>query len=191
MRVIAGEFRGMKLFVPKGDDIRPTTDRAREDIFNILSPYIAGCTFLDLFAGTGAAGIEAVSRGAAKSVFVDNSQKSIELIRQNIQKTKRSENFEFFKSDALKYLHETIHSYDIIFLDPPYNFRDCEKIISLICSRNLLNRGGAVAAEQGREPQLPETIGNLSLFRKKLYSSSAVYFYKENSIENSFLSGEL
>ena len=191
MRVIAGEFRGMKLIAPKGDDIRPTADRAREDIFNILSPYIADCTFLDIFAGTGAAGIEAVSRGAAKAVFVDNSQKSIELIRQNTQKTKRSENFEFFKSDASKFLHETIHSYDIIFLDPPYNFRDCEKLIRLISSRKLLKQGGVLAAEQARETQLPDTIGNLSLFRKKLYSASAVLFYKENSLENSFLSGEL
>ena len=115
MRVITGRFRGMALLAPKGDDIRPTTDRVKEDVFNTLMPYInEDGIFLDLFCGTGAMAVEAVSRGFNKAELVDNSKTSLELAAKNTQKTKHPEFFRLIRSDAKGYLLATKKEYDII-----------------------------------------------------------------------------
>jgi 16S rRNA (guanine966-N2)-methyltransferase len=122
MRVIAGHFRGTRLYAPSGMDIRPTADRLRESIFNIIGPRIRGKQVLDLFAGTGAMGIEALSRGAAHAVFIDNHPQALELIRRNITKVRAGERTTVISWDIARNLQcLRDHSLsDIIFMDPPY-----------------------------------------------------------------------
>lgn len=122
MRVISGQFRGTRLHTPSGTDIRPTADRLRESIFNIIGPRIRGKRVLDLFAGTGAMGIEALSRGATHAVFIDNHPQALDLIRRNIAKVKISERATIVSWDIaqnLQCLRDHAVS-DIIFMDPPY-----------------------------------------------------------------------
>jgi len=122
VRVIAGHFRGTRLHAPSGMDIRPTADRLRESIFNIIGPRIRGKHVLDLFAGTGAMGIEALSRGAEHAVFIDNHPQALELIRRNITKVKAGERATVISWDIarnLKCLRDHSVS-DIVFIDPPY-----------------------------------------------------------------------
>jgi len=122
VRIIAGNFRGTRLHAPSGIDIRPTADRLRESIFNIIGPRIQGKRVLDLFAGTGAMGIEALSRGANHAVFIDNHPQSLNLIRRNIAKVKISERATVIAWDIAKNLQclRDHAASDIIFMDPPY-----------------------------------------------------------------------
>lgn len=124
MRVIAGSARRLLLKTLDGLDTRPTTDRIKETLFNMLNPRIPGCIFLDLFAGSGAIGIEALSRGAGMAVMVDNNPKAAECIRENLRKTRLEENALVMSQDviaALKKLEGRNLRFDIIFMDPPYN----------------------------------------------------------------------
>ncbi len=122
MRVIAGSAGSLKLKTPEGMDTRPTTDRIKETLFNMISPYLCDCNFLDLFGGSGAIGIKALSRGAKRAVFVEKNPKAVACIRENLQFTKLEEKAEVIAKDALSaigYL-EGRGVFDYIFLDPPY-----------------------------------------------------------------------
>ena len=120
MRIVGGKYKGRVLLEFKGKDIRPTSDKARESLFNILQFKIAGATFLDLFCGTGAMGIEALSRGAKKVTFNDIDRKSITLLKSNLEKLKVDEEYSVCNFDALRFLKTTTEKYDIIYIDPPY-----------------------------------------------------------------------
>ena len=122
MRVISGKVRGLKLNTPKNEDVRPTTDRVKESLFNIVSPYIMESDVLDLFAGTGSLGIECLSRGANKCVFVDVSKESISIVKSNIKKARVENestvlNLDF--KDAINKLKIQNNKFDVIFMDPP------------------------------------------------------------------------
>lgn len=124
MRVIAGKARSLLLKTIEGMDTRPTTDRTKETLFNVLSPEIADCRFLDLFAGSGAIGIEALSRGAKSACFVEQSQKAADCIEENLKFTRLGENARVLRKDvlsALRLLEHENEPFDIIFMDPPYN----------------------------------------------------------------------
>ena len=144
MRVIAGKHRGRVLKEFKGREIRPTSDRAKEALFNILQFDIAGCAFLDLYSGTGGIGIEAISRGAEKVVFVDNSEESIKLLKENLKYLK--EEAEVVRSDAAAYIACSGTKFDFIFLDPPYR-DDAKPLITAIAERGILNDGGRIIYE--------------------------------------------
>lgn len=144
MRVIAGKHRGRVLKEFKGREIRPTSDRAKEALFNILQFDIAGCAFLDLYSGTGGIGIEAISRGAEKVVFVDNSEESIKLLKENLKYLK--EEAEVVRSDAAAYIACSRTKFDFIFLDPPYH-DDAKPLITAIAERGILNDGGRIIYE--------------------------------------------
>lgn len=123
MRVIAGSARSLKLVTIDSLDTRPTTDRIKETLFNMLSPYMRGCSFLDFFSGSGAIGIEALSRGAEKAVFVENGRKALECINKNLDFTHLRDRAQVISSDAvlaISTLERQGESYDIIFMDPPY-----------------------------------------------------------------------
>lgn len=130
MRVIAGKARSLKLKTIEGTDTRPTTDRIKETLFNMLNADIPGCTFLDLFSGSGAIGIEALSRGADKAILVENSPKACKCIRENLLFTHLEEGAKVMECDCLTAINKLNGSevFDIIFMDPPYN-KDYEKII--------------------------------------------------------------
>ena len=155
MRVIAGKYKGRTLFSPKGDAVRPTTDRIKENIFNLLQFRIAGAAFLDLFGGSGAMSVEALSRGAAKTVTVDNARESIALIKRNFEKVgvgKEAQILERDYASALLYLRGS--KFDFIFLDPPYRADFYENLLLSIEESGVLAEGGEVIFEHATERPL-------------------------------------
>lgn len=121
MRVIAGMRRGMKLAEFEGSDVRPTTDRVKENIFNIISPYVPDAKVLDMFSGTGALSIEAVSRGAERAVLCELSDSSAKIVKKNLERADFGDKCTLVLGDSIAYAKKTAEKFDIIFLDPPYN----------------------------------------------------------------------
>ena len=181
MRVISGSVGGLKLKAPEGLETRPTTDRIKESLFNIIAPEIYDTYFLDIFSGSGGIGIEALSRGASFAVFIDNSRKSADIIRSNLKAAKFEEKAELLNTDAqraLKVLSEKNMRFDIIFMDPPYSKGLTEKTLSALEQYKLLKETGFIIAEQSREePQ--EYTGQFEVFRVKDYKrTSKMTFYR-------------
>lgn len=178
VRVIAGKYRRLTLEGPKDDQIRPTMDRAKEGLFNIINMDIYNASFLDLFAGTGAISIEAISRGcdAKGSTIVDGSNEAIKLINRNLAKIE--EEPKVVRADVFKYLEREIQQYDYIFMDPPYNMDlvDIQKIIDLIVTNNLLTENGKIIFEFETKKAIEFTGINLVKFKK--YGISGFSFYE-------------
>ena len=179
MRVIAGCARGRKLIAPDGLNIRPTTDRMKENLFNILAAHIPGARFLDVFSGTGSIGIEALSRGAESAVFVDAA--SAFLIRQNLSLTGLTERALVLKYDyaaALRKLNEKHMIFDIIFMDPPYNKGFVPQAAKLINELPLLSRQGLLVVETSATDEILPHINYMSLYKVKRYSTSVFFFFQ-------------
>lgn len=178
MRVITGKKRGMKLLSPPEDaPIRPTADRTKESVFNLIHEGIEG-TFLDLFAGSGQMGIEALSRGAEKAVFCDNEKTAIDLIKANIKKTGFT-NYTVFFGDYRKYLKTTTEKFDIIFIDPPYDRGLVQKALAVIGENgSCLKNGGTVIVECKYSETMPEEQGRLILKDKRKYGIASVLIYR-------------
>jgi len=174
MRVVAGKHRGRVLNEFKGKDIRPTADRAKEALFNILQFDIAGSTFLDLFSGTGSIGIEALSRGAGKVVFVDSSLESVKLIKSNLELLK--EKAEVYNSDGITFLQCLSGKFDYIFIDPPYKSDTGEKALQIISERKLLNVGGAAVYEH--DGDYVKDFDNLEHYDLRRYGIAVFEFYR-------------
>ena len=149
MRVVAGTARGTRLSAPKGVDIRPTSDRAKEAIFNSLHSRsaIEEAEVLDLFAGTGALGIEALSRGAKKATFVDKSSESLELVRENLKKSGFEKKAETVNEDSVNWLQKSSKPSDLVLLDPPYGFEDWPELLDALFQK----QPGIVVIESDRE----------------------------------------
>lgn len=165
MRVITGIARGRRLETLEGDDVRPTTDRIKEAVFSIIQFETEGRVFLDLFAGSGQMGIEALSRGASRCVFVDSSQRSIRAINENLRTTKLEKYSEVINRDSYDYIKHTARTFDIIILDPPYRHNHIDNILPFAAAK--LNNGGFIVCEyekEADEPAVPE-----SLVLKKTY----------------------
>ena len=178
MRVITGTARGHKLVAPEGLDTRPTTDRIKETLFNILSPSIWDCSFLDLFSGSGAIGIEALSRGAKEAVFVEQAPKALEAIGQNLSQTKLTERAEVKKMDvlaALALLGSQGRQFDLIFLDPPYQKGLYGPVLEAIVREKVLKEDGMIIAEHLSKETMPPIAG-LTVSRVKNYGATAMTF---------------
>ena len=173
MRIIAGKHRGRVLKEFKGREIRPTADRAKEAIFNILQTEIYGSTFLDLYCGTGNMGIEALSRGASKVVLVDSSKDSIALAKANLEMLKESA--EVYCTDALSYVLSTKSKFDIIFLDPPYNI-DATPVLQAIAESGVLNEDGVIIYEHSEDFKVPD-IDCLDHLNTRKYGMAHFEFY--------------
>ena len=154
MRVITGIARGRKLKEPEGRDIRPTADQVKESVFNIIQGDVEGRTCLDLFSGTGQMGIEALSRGAARCVFVDADRAAVRLTKLNLEKTGLKG--EVYQDDALRFL-ESREKYDLIIIDPPYQSGLYEKVLQRIKDFDKLHTGGIMVVESSAdyEPESP------------------------------------
>lgn len=150
MRVIAGTARGTKLKAPKGMQVRPTADRVKEALFSILGPRIPGAFFIDLYAGSGAIGIEALSRGADFCIFVENKRTNVALIKENITKTGFNSKARVICADAVKTItslaSENVKA-DLIFMDPPYNYNDIVTIVDSALNQNIVSGSGLIIAE--------------------------------------------
>jgi 16S rRNA (guanine(966)-N(2))-methyltransferase RsmD len=186
MRVIAGTYRSRVLKSLKGLELRPTSDKLRETLFNVLGPSVAGSRFIDLFAGTGAIGIEALSRGAAEVVFVENHPTATALIRKNLESLDIRSGANVLAVDALRGLEKLASrqksdsvGYDFVFLDPPYAAgKDYARVLEFLGSANLLAPGGIVVAEHRRSFDLPEEAGALRRYRVLKQGDAALSFYR-------------
>lgn len=155
MRVITGTARGRRLKEPVGMDIRPTTDMVKESVFNIIQMKVEGSRMLDLFAGTGQMGIEALSRGAREAVFVDASPEAIKLVKENLNTTGFTDKARVVRTDSLMYLRSG-EKFDIVFVDPPYDTDLLEKSLSFATGFDILNENGIIICESRREKEIPD-----------------------------------
>ena len=189
MRIIAGTYRSRVLKSLNGLALRPTSDRLRETLFNVLAPNIAGSHFVDLFAGTGAIGIEALSRGATEVVFIENHAPAATLIRRNLESLGIDTGVTVLAVDALRGLamlaarrNPGAPAFDIIFLDPPYAAaEDYSRVLEFLGSADLLAPGGMVVAEHRRNFDLPEEPGGLKRFRVLRQGDAALGFYRRRN----------
>ncbi len=186
MRIIAGKYRGRKLKSPPSLQTRPTSDRLRETLFNILAPRINGARFLDLCAGSGAVGIEALSRGAAHATFVDRSRKMYALIETNLKALNASDDeIEVVSREALEFLKRRAKqeavAFDIIFFDPPYAM-DYETVLDYVGEHatRVLAEDGVVIVEHHRKKDLKEEFGGLGRYRMLKQGDSCLSFYKSS-----------
>lgn len=177
MRIIAGEYKGRKLNTPPDYSVRPTTDKVKEALFSILTNKIWGSRVLDLFAGTGNLGIEALSRGASECVFADSSRESIRLIRENIAHCKAEDGARVAAGDFKKVLLNQSEPFDIILLDPPYDkglLDDCFKIIA---EQELLAEDGIIVAEHRKEEVLPDEFYGFEKTKERRYGTVILSIY--------------
>jgi 16S rRNA (guanine(966)-N(2))-methyltransferase RsmD len=183
VRIIAGKYRGRRLKSPPSDRTRPTSDRLRETLFNVLAPKIEGAKFLDLCAGTGAVGIEALSRGAAHATFVDQSRQMCALIEENLNALSIENDVEILTAEVSEYLRRLVkmerEPFDIVFFDPPYQ-ADYEKVLAYFGdhSSQLLAADAVLIAEHDKRKELPEELGILKRYRKVKQGDSVLSFYR-------------
>jgi 16S rRNA (guanine966-N2)-methyltransferase len=182
VRVIAGKYRSRPLRSLKGQALRPTSDRLRETLFNILGLTVSDATFVDLYAGTGAVGIEALSRGARAAIFIEQHGPAAALIRRNLDSLAIGGEAEILGLDVLRGLKrlEVRHAHaEFIFLDPPYAADDeYENVIEYLGQSSLLAPGGRVIAEHLRKRSLPERTGDLERIRVIEQGDAALSFYR-------------
>ena len=185
MRVIAGSARSLPLKTVRSDKVRPTTDRIKETLFNILMPEIPGCRFLDLFAGAGAIGIEALSRGAAEAVFVDKSQEACDVIEGNLAFTHLDENAVVLRRDVGDAVFELSGkgAFDVIFMDPPYGKGYVPEVLRAIGRAGLAHEETLVVAEEDLSDDLKEgdIVSGFRLYRVKKYRSNRHLFFKKEA----------
>lgn len=181
MRVIAGAFKGRVLQSPEWDGLRPTSDRLRETLFNILAPRIDGARMLDVCAGTGAVGIEALSRGAAAVTFVEEDRRALALIEANLRKCGVREGYTIDRRNALaRALVLPGGPFDIVFLDPPYAQRSLEPWLEL-ASAQVTSRG-LVVLEHASRLQAPSPVDGLTMVRRLRQGDSALAFYEPDVV---------
>lgn len=179
LRITGGEFRGRKLTAPKGRSTRPTSDKVREAIFGIIGQKIKGASFLDCFAGTGAMGIEAISRGSSAVTLVEKKRKTALLIRYNLENLGLEASvmvMDFFK--AAENFEEKNVKWDLIFVDPPYkSLLQLPAVEKLACS-GLIENEGTVIVEHDKHQQLPLTIGGLEQVDCRRYGETVLVLYQ-------------
>ncbi|NBD22513.1 16S rRNA (guanine(966)-N(2))-methyltransferase RsmD [Paenibacillus glycinis] len=181
MRVIAGTAKGRSLKAVPGKNTRPTTDKVKEAIFSMIGPYFDGGLALDLFAGTGGLGIEALSRGADSAVFVDLEGASIEVIKQNVQAAGLSERAEIYRTDAaraVKALAKRDLRFALVFLDPPYRMKDMDELMAGLAERGLLEEAATIVVEHDAEHRYPESISGYRQIKHTHYGDTAVTIYR-------------
>ncbi|WP_332632214.1 16S rRNA (guanine(966)-N(2))-methyltransferase RsmD [Halalkalibacter flavus] len=186
MRVISGEKRGLPLKAVPGSSTRPTTDKVKESIFNMIGPYFSGGLALDLYAGSGGLGIEAISRGVNKTIFVDQNKKAIETIKQNLQQCQFEERSEVYRNDAsraLKALIKREMAFSVIFLDPPYAKQNIVNEISIILDYQLLEQSGVIVCEHATTVNLPEVIGSGRKSRSETYGDTTISIFTNEKKE--------
>lgn len=181
MRVIAGKARRLQLVTPAGKHTRPTSDKIKETLFNILQSDIPGCCFLDLFSGSGGIGIEALSRGADKAVFVDDNREALRCIQKNLEHTKFTKQAQVVPMEALRALarlESSGYTFDVIFMDPPYNKGLDEQVLTYLADSSLINEDTVLVLEEDihRDSVFIEELGYV-IDREKCYKNNQHFFF--------------
>lgn len=179
MRIITGSAKGAKLKAPPGIDTRPTADRVKESVFNILGDIVVDASVLDVFAGTGNLGLEALSRGAKSAVFIDKSNDCIAIIKENAQRTQLIEHAEIHKNDVLRALDRFVQagrSFDLVFCDPPYNQGFVQAVLEKLDKQPIMTLGGVVVIEHSRHEKITDEWENLQLKRTERYGATLMSF---------------
>lgn len=185
MRVIGGSARGRKLTAFRGDNIRPTTDRVRESLFSILTSRLGslnGLTVLDLFAGSGALGIEALSRGAARACLVDRAPLSIATIRRNLELCRLMDRAELLQMNSQAALTGILRerTFDLIFMDPPYGRHAVASLLEPIVHGHMLRENGLIVVESGSREEIPATTAGLQRIDQRRYGSTLLSFFQQD-----------
>ena len=188
MRVISGSARSLKLKTLEGLDTRPTTDRIKETLFNMIQNNIYDCSFLDLFSGSGAIGIEALSRGAEKCVFVDNKTKAIDVINENLEFTKLKEKALVLAKSyelAIKELESKNDAFDVVFMDPPYDKGLEKNVLELLAKSVIINNDTIIIVEASLDTDFDyaDSLG-FEVYREKLYKTNKHIFIRKNGESN-------
>ena len=181
MKVTGGTGKGRKLKVPPGSRVRPTSDKVKQALFNILGEKVKGAAFLDLYAGTGGVGIEALSRGAGRVVFIDDANDSLRAIKKNVEQTGFGERAQVMPHRAETFLRKTSEQFDIVFLDPPYSLQ-LEIPLVLVSEAEILNPDAIVVGEHFKKQASPKQAGRLVLYRETHYGDTVLAFYKLDEV---------
>ena len=177
MRVIGGIYKSRIIKNVKSKNTRPTTDKNKESLFNMLGQFFSNGVMLDLFAGSGSIGIEAISRGIESVDFVDDSIQATKIIKENL-KTLKINNSKIFKSDVFSYLNKTNKEYDLIFADPPYNLNKYDILLDIINSRQLCRKNGIIILEADKIQIFKVKIGSLLKYKEKTLGNTKFAFYR-------------
>ena len=181
MRIIGGKARGTKLYTLEGENTRPTLDRVKESLFNIIQKDVPNAIFLDLFAGSGAIGLEAVSRGANKSILCDKNRDAIKIIKKNIEKTRSREQVELYEADFKEVLKNKLkEKIDIIFIDPPYKTDFAYEAIKILVNSKNIKKESLMIIETDEEERILKQIENLEIeiIDKRKYGRAHLIFLK-------------
>lgn len=176
MRVITGSAKGRRLETLSGEDVRPTADKIKEAVFSIIQFQIQGRNFLDLFAGSGQMGIEALSRGAESAAFVDNRRQSVEIVRKNLKATRLEGNAQVYNMDSLGFLTMKKGEFDLAFLDPPYKTGILQKALELV--PGVMKKTGIIVCESPADEELPDALSDFLLDRTYRYGKIKITTYK-------------
>lgn len=177
MKIVSGTYGGRSLKTLEGKTTRPTSDKVRGAMFNMIGPYFDGGRVLDLYAGSGGLSIEAVSRGMEQAVLVEKDRRAQGIIASNIQMTKESHKFQLLKMEAHQALNQLQGTFDLIFLDPPYAKEQIVADIEALAERGLLGEEVMVVCETDKAVDLPEEIACLGIWKEKIYGISKVTVY--------------
>jgi len=184
MRIIAGTLKGRTIKAVKGMNTRPTTDKVKENIFNMVGPYFHGGWALDLYGGSGNLGIESLSRGIEIVIFVDKEGVAIQTIKQNLKELNLEECAEVYRNDAfkaLKALSKRKIQFELILLDPPYKGQRINEILEFIDEHKLLAKGGLILAECLKEDVLHHQVGELVQVKREVYGITAISIYEKQT----------
>ncbi|WP_208920186.1 16S rRNA (guanine(966)-N(2))-methyltransferase RsmD [Paenibacillus uliginis] len=187
MRVVAGRAKGRPLKSVPGMGTRPTTDKVKEAIFSMIGPYFDGGTVLDLFAGTGGLGIEALSRGMERAVFIDMEPKSIDTIKANLKSTGFEPCAEIYRNEAgraIKALEKRKYIFDLVFLDPPYRMKNGDVLMTEMATRGLLSAGALLVLEYESSYSYTEGINGFCHLRTAKYGETTVSIYEYEQLES-------
>jgi 16S rRNA (guanine966-N2)-methyltransferase len=185
MRITTGIVKGMKLKSIDGLDTRPTSDRVKQSLFNTIQFDIDGMDVLDLFAGTGQLGLEALSRGANRAVFVDNSPAALSVIRENVRRTGFGNRSEVVLSDYKAYLKSAKGAgFHLVFVDPPYREGFLNRILNFIQTFDIVKENGIIICEGSASEILPDRLGDLELVKRAKYGNTSLTYYKNSRKES-------
>ncbi|MBS7576435.1 MULTISPECIES: 16S rRNA (guanine(966)-N(2))-methyltransferase RsmD [unclassified Enterococcus] len=178
MRIISGEYGGRRLKALDGDNTRPTTDKVKESMFNMIGPYFDGGICLDLFAGSGGLAIEAVSRGMDQAILIEKHPKAIQVIQQNVEVTKAPEKFQIIRTTANQYIDCFAENFqfDLVFFDPPYKLQEIEKQIAKLASKSMLSSNCEIICETDAKIVLGD-ISGFTIRKRQVYGTIAVVIY--------------